>query len=159
MLPPERGRAMLGARPPCRRAGAVVAVGARAGDAVEATVRRAARPGRVGPQAREPRLHARQAVSRIVATSKEADLRHTEKLREGDRMRARVPRGQIVGQEEGPPAVEIFRDDPLVITLANAWRDPRSLKMRPLLVLQSCVIATSCRVAEDPLLDNYKNAT
>ena len=74
MLPPERRRAMLGAPPPRRRAGAVVAVGARAGDAVEATVRRAAVPGRVGPQARQPRLHAREAVGRVVATSKEADL-------------------------------------------------------------------------------------
>ena len=107
MLPAERGRAMLGATPPRRRAGAVVAVGARPGDAGEAPVRRAAVPGRVGPQSREPGLHARQAINgRVFATSKEADLRHTQELREGDGVRARVPRRQIVGQEEGPPAVE-----------------------------------------------------
>ena len=88
MLPPERRRAMLGAPPPRRGAGAVVAVGARPGDAVEAAVRRAGIRRRVGPQAREPGLHARQAIHRgILATSKEADLRHTQKLCKGGGMR------------------------------------------------------------------------
>ena len=96
MLPSERGRAILGAPPPRGRAGAVVAVGARPGDAVEAPVRRAATPGRVGPQPREPGLHARQTISsRIVSAPKEAHLRHTQELREGDGMRAREPSALI----------------------------------------------------------------
>ena len=75
MLPPERGRAILGAPPPRCRARAVVALSARPGDAGEAPVRRAAIRRRVGPQSREPGLDARQAVDRrVVATSKEAHL-------------------------------------------------------------------------------------
>ena len=79
---------MLGARPPRRRAGAVVAVGARAGDAVEAAVRRAGIRRRVGPQARQPRLDTREAVSRIVAFTKEPDLLNTQEPREGGGVRA-----------------------------------------------------------------------
>ena len=89
MLPPERRRAMLGAPPPRRRAGAIRRpTSTSPGDAVEATVRRAARPGRVGPQAREPGPDAREAVSRIVAFTKEPDLLNTQEPREGGGVRA-----------------------------------------------------------------------
>ena len=95
MLPPERRRAMLGATPPRRRAGAIGrTTSAGPGDAVEAAVGRAAVPGRVGPQAPEPGLDARQAVGRIVASTKEADLVDAQEPREGGRVRARVPRRQ-----------------------------------------------------------------
>ena len=94
MLPPERRRAMLGAPPPRRGARAIRrTTSAGAGDAGEATVGRAGIRRRVGPQAREPRLHARQAVDRrVAATSKEANLLNTEKLCEGDGMRLGIPR-------------------------------------------------------------------
>ena len=105
MLPPEHGRAHFCAHPPRRRAGTITAVGARPGDAVEAAVRRAGIRRRVGPQARQPRLHARQAVSRIVASTKEADLVDAQEPREGDGMRLGMPRGQIVGQDRGDGAL------------------------------------------------------
>ena len=109
MLPPERRRVMLGAPPPRRRAGAVRrTASAGAGDAVEAAVRRAASRRRISPQAREPRLDTREAVSRIVASTKEPDLRHTQEPREGGGMRLGMPRREVVGQEEGPTAVEAF---------------------------------------------------
>jgi len=88
MLPPERGRAMLGARPPRRRAGAIRrTTSAGAGDAVEAAVGRAGIRRRVGPQARQPRLDTREAVSRIVAFTKEPDLLNTQEPREGGGVR------------------------------------------------------------------------
>ena len=108
MLPPERRRAMLGAPPPRGRAGTITALSARPGDAVEAAVRRAASRRRISPQAREPRLDTREAVSRIVASTKEPDLRHTQEPREGGGMRLGMPRREVVGQEEGPTAVEAF---------------------------------------------------
>ena len=98
---------MLGAPPPRRRAGAIRrTTSAGPGDAVEAPVRRAGIRRRVGPEARQPRLHAREAVGRIVATSKETDLLNTQEPREGDGVRLGMPRREVVGQEEGPPAVE-----------------------------------------------------
>ena len=94
MLPPERGRAILGAPPPRGGAGAVRRItSAGPGDAVEAPVRRAAIRCRVGPQSRDGQRRDAASKYSVAFASGRAVAAATRSVRR--RMRdSLVPTGE-----------------------------------------------------------------